>query len=359
MRLLRQIFGWLLIAWGAFILLAIVISAMTGYFKHESDAVGLIIVLLLIALIPGAIGYVLVSYKPIKKVKMDTHQAVNFVQTVTANSASIPVVQPVMGKNRSVLGYFKNKRREKAVIEELTKRYAIGLKPSGADIIDVETADLETFYGLSEKELITYGATARKVLGKQIFNSAVNGNTKWLSPEEYSNLILQFKRLNIDAKFDAKTNIYVEKLRQYWKIEFEPLQTVYTNVSLPDGEGCYYECQCEWYEMRRVTKSVSYRGTSTSIKIVKGLRYHIGSVTPSRITNDELIKIDSGRLIITNKRLIFNGRMKNVNVGFGKILSITPYSDAVEIIKDSGKSPTIKCTDPDILARILLKILNG
>ena len=85
----------------------------------------------------------------------------------------------------------------------------------------------------------------------------------------------------------------------------------------------------------------------------------MGSISPSRITSEELTVIDSGTVYVTNKRLIFMGDRKNTNIKLDKILALTPYSDGVGIEKDAGKSPIIRVPyNADILIRTLGRAMN-
>ncbi len=69
--------------------------------------------------------------------------------------------------------------------------------------------------------------------------------------------------------------------------------------------------------------------------------------------------IDTGTLYLTNKRIIFTGTKKNSNIRIDKVLDFTPYTDGVEIGKDTGKSPTLQMTqNADIFCMILERLLN-
>jgi hypothetical protein len=92
-----------------------------------------------------------------------------------------------------------------------------------------------------------------------------------------------------------------------------------------------------WYETRTRTVRIDYHGTSGSIRICKGLRYRVGSVSTSRVTRDELTEIDRGTIYVTNKRLIFSGTKKNTTMRLSTILSFEPYSDGLLLEKTSGK----------------------
>jgi hypothetical protein len=71
-----------------------------------------------------------------------------------------------------------------------------------------------------------------------------------------------------------------------------------------------------------------------------------------------MTKIDSGNVYITNKRIIFTGKNRNINIQNSHILNITPYTDGVEIIKDSGKNPILLFNDNvDVFCAILTRVL--
>jgi hypothetical protein len=146
------------------------------------------------------------------------------------------------------------------------------------------------------------------------------------------------------------------KLRRYWSIENEELPVINTLISLQKGEVCLYQNSCRWLEHRTVIKSISHAGLTGSFKIAKGIRYHVGYSKPQRITTDSLTEIDNGNVFLTNKRIIFMGTKKNSNIKYSSVLAVVPYSDAVGIEKDSGKSPILMCSDPEIMSRILTKL---
>ena len=93
---------------------------------------------------------------------------------------------------------------------------------------------------------------------------------------------------------------------------------------------------------------------------MKGVRYRIGSIKPQIVSSELLMKIDSGTLYLTNQRIIFVGELKNMNIKLQKILSFTPFSDGIEISKDSGRSPVIKFKNNiDIFSLMMSRLLNN
>lgn len=121
----------------------------------------------------------------------------------------------------------------------------------------------------------------------------------------------------------------------------------------------FFQTSCDWIENRKVTKRYNYEGPTARIKIAKGIYYRAGSICIKPTTEDTLMKIDSGKIFLTSKRIIFLGSKGNKTIDLNKILDITPYSNGVDIQKDTGRSPFIQfSSDVDVFATILNRILS-
>lgn len=182
---------------------------------------------------------------------------------------------------------------------------------------------------------------------------------KRLSPEEWEEFTTLAKDLEVNVTMDNETKEQIEKFKLYWHIEHGELPIKEVSIYLQQSERCYYTCNAEWFENRTVTKRINYGGPTARIKIMKGIYYKAGSMGVQRVTSEELQLIDHGQVYITNKRLIFFGSKKNTNIQLSKILSLNPYSDAVGIEKDTGRSPIIKVDEnADLLAMVLSRVIN-
>jgi hypothetical protein len=102
------------------------------------------------------------------------------------------------------------------------------------------------------------------------------------------------------------------------------------------NEGCFWTQQVELGLNKRVTSRRSYGGFGTSIKIWGPLRYRTGSYEVERQTEQRLVKVDTGTLVFTSKRVIFSGSLKSLNFKYAKVLDVTAYNNAIEIDKDTG-----------------------
>lgn len=122
------------------------------------------------------------------------------------------------------------------------------------------------------------------------------------------------------------------------------------NIILQEGEKLHFNCFTSLLEERSVR--VSYGG---AVRVVKGV-YVGGSQGQS---HGELKKVDSGYLTLTNKRLIFNGELRNIEFKLNKIVSVEEFSDAIEIgASNRNKIATFIINEPKmrtIFIRIAVK----
>jgi hypothetical protein len=124
-------------------------------------------------------------------------------------------------------------------------------------------------------------------------------------------------------------------------------------MALQRGEECYWLGDCEWFELRSRTKRVGFHGPVASLKIAKGLHYRVGSIQPIVERTTDLVKIDTGRIYLTSKRVFFDGREKNSTLTWKTVASISPFLGGFEIEKQTGRSPHIHLThEPEIAAAI-------
>lgn len=171
----------------------------------------------------------------------------------------------------------------------------------------------------------------------QLFFDHVTADKRF-SPDEEERLTQIGAALGVKITHDASTLAMLERFRLFGRIEVGALPTVTPAILLQRGEVCHFLANnIAHKEMRTVTKRVNYSGVSASIKIVKGVRYRIGSIAPQRVTQDVLTVVDSGSLHLTNKRVLVQGTRKNTSVNLTKVIHFTVYSDGLQIQKETGK----------------------
>ena len=98
-----------------------------------------------------------------------------------------------------------------------------------------------------------------------------------------------------------------------------------------------------------------------SIKIMRGVYYRAGSMNVQPVRSEVLQHMGTGQLYLTNKRLIFVGANKATTIRYEKIVTMNPYSDGVELIKDAGKSPTITVatSNAELMNLMLARLISN
>lgn len=77
----------------------------------------------------------------------------------------------------------------------------------------------------------------------------------------------------------------------------------------------------------------------TSIRIAKGITLHTGGTRGRSESHDEIRNIDNGKLLITNKRIMFLGSNRTTNIDINKIVSIEDYLDGIKIQRSNKQKP--------------------
>ncbi len=100
--------------------------------------------------------------------------------------------------------------------------------------------------------------------------------------------------------------------------------------------------ETHWYSAAEMKEERAVRHASFGrVRVAKGI-YVGGSRGES---HGELRTIDSGDLLLTNQRLIFNGNMRNIEYKLDKIVSVQEYADGVEIGSTSRKKVQVYIVD--------------
>lgn len=179
-----------------------------------------------------------------------------------------------------------------------------------------------------------------------------------LSPDEEAELAGLSKNFNLNLKFDPSTLAVLHRARYLWRLAQGELPRVQVPVYLNPGEFCSVFVEASVQEIRDVTRSISkFSGTAYSNKNIFGQTYSSGRIETENITDHVLENVDRGMLYFTNQRLLFNGRMGNMEIDLRAIIGATFYSDGMLVERNTGVDKTfIFTTDIDAI-RIIFDTL--
>lgn len=138
----------------------------------------------------------------------------------------------------------------------------------------------------------------------------------------------------------AEASSWIENLKKE-----KNLPSVTTNILLKAGEEAFVQTESKLYENRGVTHSKS-SGRGGAVRIAKGVYIGGSNRSGTSETIQQLKVIDSGSLVLTNKRLVFDGGRENRNIPIEKIISVNHFSDSIEISSEA-RSKSMLFTVPN------------
>lgn len=154
-----------------------------------------------------------------------------------------------------------------------------------------------------------------------------------VSPQEEAAFKQKAKSLNINPEHNPETRKQLKNFRQYWSLENEELAAIENIFEIQKSETCYLVLnRIQFYEPR--SNRSKYGGTYDKL-------------------------IDSGTLYLTQKRILMIGLEKNYTIKLDNIIRAQKSSDGMTIHKMTGRNPTIKASQHELIQlAILLKRLG-
>ncbi len=133
-------------------------------------------------------------------------------------------------------------------------------------------------------------------------------------------------------------------------------------VSLPivlkNGEQVQYRAKAIYLKKTKKTVGVNFAGPVASIRICKGVRYRIGSMSVQRQTIENYDRSDQGIFYITNKRIGYFGQ-KQFSFDLKKLVSIQNGDAGLLIYKEGRENPFMIALDNyDAPCEIISNLLN-
>jgi hypothetical protein len=210
---------------------------------------------------------------------------------------------------------------------------------------DTQFEQLKEQLGLTERDSnAVIGEVVNAIVQKSFDNMISDRQYSPDEKEEFEKLCQQY---GANAGFDDATEKLLEKYEKFWQIENSDLPVYETDIFLQKDEVCHYIGLAKLFELRTKTEGYKYRGPAVRLRITKSLYYRTGDIKTTRETKDVITLIDSGDLYVTNKRILFNGGKGNKVIKYSQIIDLTPYTDGVKIVRDTGKEINFQLSEQD------------
>ena len=153
-------------------------------------------------------------------------------------------------------------------------------------------------------------------------------------------------------KISAELQV-LDKHKVLRQIQSGVLPTCHTNIILKKGEVAHFSYFADLIEERAVRGRYQGGSAGVSFRVAKGVNFRVGQSRGTYHSDREPVTVSSGKLIVTNKRIIFDGDKKGFNITIGQLLSYEVFDNSI-LVKPTRGNPRLvefKDTsyDPDIL----------
>ena len=153
------------------------------------------------------------------------------------------------------------------------------------------------------------------------------------------------------AELKEKINKGLEEFINQVKIQ-KGLRPMPIDILLKENEKCFLQTKTALQETRAVRH---YSGGGVGVRVMKGV--YVGRGGGRSESKDEWRTLDQGRLILTSKRIIFDGGKENRVLPLEKIVSISPWLDAIEITAENRKKSMMFQVENPLIWDTVIKLL--
>jgi len=245
------------------------------------------------------------------------------------------------------------KKARKKAFEILVKKAVEDRKFSDGEKEELAKASEYLMLNKEEVEKI-YSQVVLSVVNNYI-NEAIKKGV-W-SPKDEEILLSFCKEFNILIDLDEKSKKLLERLRLAWEIERGNYPEYKVDINLRKEEICHFYEKATRLEYRKEVRRSSSRAY-VSFRVMKGV-YLTQGFGGHTYSTEVLKEVDQGTVYLTNKRILFQGRKRNISIPFSKILTFEPQKTGVIIHKDSGKPIHLEFENSDIFNLLLSKFLEN
>jgi len=215
-----------------------------------------------------------------------------------------------------------------------------------------ELKEIQDKFGLSDFAVKKFSVNIYQKLYQEVVSD------QRVNEEEEEAIKALCNQLGIPAEEISLTQRSLARLRLLTQLEEGVLPETQADILLQKKEIAHYTTFCELFE-ERVKREYVGGHSGFSIRIAKGIYWRVGGFKGYPVEKSVLTKIDQGKLVVTNKRIVFSGGRKSFSVPYSKLIDIELFKDAVKLNRE-GKSAReyFGVSDPEVLAKIITLAFN-
>lgn len=166
---------------------------------------------------------------------------------------------------------------------------------------------------------------------------SLTGNVTMRKEEELNQIQDFFNIPNVNLIHEKEELAHLRILAEIRDGNLPVLNSV--EIVLQKEEQAYWSEPSSLIEQQVVGRHYEGGSQGFSFRIAKGVTYRVGSQRGQLITDKRLVKVSSGSLIFTNKRLIFTGQLKSFDIKLNKVLSVSFAHDGMIFTTGNRENP--------------------
>ena len=157
-----------------------------------------------------------------------------------------------------------------------------------------------------------------------------------MSPEQQRSIDKIAEDLGVSYSLEPSFQKYkaIWEYENLGKIDLTPIPT---DVILQTNENAFSYIAATWQQLKKKRTNEGFIGGGFSFRVAKGVRFSVGRAFPVSREYEEMTDLSNGILMVTYKRIIFNGSRRNTSITRGRLISINVFEDGIEIGKSSGQ----------------------
>jgi predicted nucleic acid-binding Zn-ribbon protein len=144
----------------------------------------------------------------------------------------------------------------------------------------------------------------------------------------------------IKRRKDVVSNLGFDALGLEAELKVNGIRPIQTTLVLKPREVAAVEVPATLCRFKSKTEFVG-GSHGVSIPLGHGFRYRVSSFRGHPVQSEYLAHLDTGKLIVTNTRLVFLGTKREVSTPIAKLLQIEPYADALGIAREGKETKEI------------------
>ena len=153
-----------------------------------------------------------------------------------------------------------------------------------------------------------------------------------------------------------------EQLHRLWllsRVERGKLPELNAPFPLADQERCHWVVRASICQRSGLPNAARGEPAATPFHIDDDSAFEVRGVRDALANDPRILPIDVGTLLLTNRRLVFRGAKRRVQLAYVMINQIWLYKDAIRVAGSDGSSAFFLVEDAELTTAILLRAARG